>query len=100
MRGDFTHRFQVGVSIGFFTVERVPADAELGFAFLVRFFVRATGNLAITVRLSDDVEQVFCTSQEGGAITFADLRDEYPAFIEVSREKVQQLNPTVYQIIR
>jgi hypothetical protein len=85
---------------GFCTVERVPADAELGFAFLVRFFVRATGNLAVTVRLSDDVEQVFCTSEAGGAITFADLSVEYPAFVEVSLEQVQQLNPTVYQIIR
>jgi len=85
---------------GFCTLEPVPDDAGLGFAFLVRFFVRAAGNLAVTVRLSDDVEQVFCTSQAGGAITFADLRAEYPAFVEVSLGEVQQLNPTVYQIIR
>jgi hypothetical protein len=84
---------------GFCTLVKVD-DAELGFAFLVRFFVRATGNLAVTVRLSDDVEQVFCTSEAGGAITFADLTAEYPAFVEVSLEQVQQRNPTVYQIIR
>jgi hypothetical protein len=85
---------------GFCTLEQVPDDADLGFAFLVRFFVRATGNLAVTIRLSADVEQVFCTSEAGGAITFANLRDENPAFVEVSLDQVQQLNRTVRQIIR
>jgi hypothetical protein len=46
------------------------------------------------------IEQVFCTSEVGGAISFADLTDEYPAFVEVSLQQVQQCNPTVYQIIR
>jgi Ca2+-binding RTX toxin-like protein len=85
---------------GFCTLERVPDDAELGFAFLVRFFVRATGNLAVTIRLSADVEQVFCTSEAGGAIIFADLTAANPAFVEVSLDQVQQLNRTVAQIIR
>jgi hypothetical protein len=85
---------------GFCTLEEVPEDADLGFAFLVRFFVRATGNLAVTVRVADDVEQVFCTSEAGGAITFANLRDDNPAFVEVSLDQVQQLNRTVRQIIR
>jgi hypothetical protein len=85
---------------GFCTLERIPDDAELGFAFLVRFFVRATGALAVTVRLSDDVEQVFCTSEEGGEIIFADLRAENPEFVVVSLDEVRRLNRTVAQIIR
>jgi hypothetical protein len=85
---------------GFCTLERVPDDAELGFAFLVRFFVRSTGALAVTIRLSDDVEQVFCTSEAGGAITFANLRAANPTFVEVSLDQVRQLNRTVAQIIR
>jgi len=85
---------------GFCTLERVPADAELGFEFLVRFFVRATGNLAVTVRLASDVEQVFCTSVAGGAITFADLQTANPEFVELSLAEVQELNRTVAQIIR
>jgi hypothetical protein len=85
---------------GFCTLERIDEQEELGFAFLVRFFVRATGNLAVTIRLSDDVEQVFCTSEAGGAITFANLRTAHPEFVEVSLEQVRQLNRTVAQIIR
>ena len=85
-------------SPGFCTVEKVE-DPDLGFDFLVRFFVRATGNLAVTVRQTD-VEQVFCTTEPGGAITFADLTDPNPQFNEVSLQEVQQLNPTVAQIIR
>lgn len=85
-------------SPGFCTVEKVE-DPDLGFDFLVRFFVRATGNLAVTVRQTD-VEQVFCTTEPGGAITFADLTEANPQFNEVSLQEVQQLNPTVAQIIR
>jgi hypothetical protein len=86
---------------GFCTLEPVPDDAELGFAFLVRFFVRSDPpTLAVTIRLSDDVEQVFCTSEAGGAITFANLRDANPVFVEVTLEEVRQLNRTVAQIIR
>lgn len=85
-------------SPGFCTVERV-ADPSLGYEFLVRFFVRATGNLAVTVRPAD-VEQAFCTSEAGGAITFADLTQENPEFVEVSVDDVEQLNPLVAAIIR
>jgi hypothetical protein len=85
-------------SPGFCTVEKVE-DPDLGFDFLVRFFVRATGALAVTVRQTD-VEQVFCTTEPGGAITFADLTDANPQFKEVSLQEVQQLNRTVAQIIR
>ncbi|MDQ3563487.1 MAG: hypothetical protein M3436_04870 [Pseudomonadota bacterium] len=85
-------------SPGFCTLERVD-DPELGFDFLVRFFVRATGNLAVTVR-QRDVEQVFCTTEPGGTITFADLTDAYPEFVEVSLHDVKRLNRTVAQIIR
>jgi hypothetical protein len=83
---------------GFCTLERVD-DPSLGYQFLVRFFVRATGNLAVTVRVAD-VEQVFCTSQAGGAITYADLRQENPEFVEVSLDQVKYLNRTVAAIIR
>jgi hypothetical protein len=83
---------------GFCTLEKVT-DPSLGYDFLVRFFVRATGNLAVTLRTSD-VEQVFCTSQAGGAITYANLRDYDPHFVEVSLDQVKDLNRTVGQIAR
>ncbi|MGH7962075.1 MAG: calcium-binding protein [Candidatus Binatia bacterium] len=85
-------------SPGFCTLERVT-DPNLGFEFLVRFFVRASGALAVTIRTSE-VEQVFCTSQAGGAITFADLTEANPAFVEVSLEEVERRNRTVVQIVR
>lgn len=83
---------------GFCTVER-PEDSSIGYEFLVRFFVRATGALAVTIRVSE-VEQVFCTSEAGGEITFADLTEENPQFVVVSLEEVAQLNRTVARIIR
>ena len=67
---------------GFCTLEDVR-DQDLGYDFLVRFFVKSTGALAVTIRVAE-VEQVFCTSQTAAAITFADLRDANPAFVEVS----------------
>ena len=84
---------------GFCFVDRVLDPEARGFEFLVRFFSRATGALLVTVR-THDVEQVFCTSQAGGAITFADLRDPNPAFVEVSLDEVAGLNPTVRAMIR
>lgn len=84
---------------GFCTIERVPADSELGYEFLARFFVRATGNLAVTLRLVD-VEQVFCTSQAGGQITYADLRQDAPQFEVVTLDQVHYLNHLVGRIIR
>ena len=71
----------------------------LGYEFLIRFIIRATGNLAVTVRTAD-VEQIFCTSVAGGAITFADLTAPNPDFVEVSLDEVAKLNRLVRQIIR
>jgi hypothetical protein len=83
---------------GFCTLERVD-DSSLGYEFLVRFFVRATGALAVTIRLAE-VEQVFCTSEAGGQITFADLTQADPEFVDVTLEEVERLNRTVAEIIR
>jgi hypothetical protein len=83
---------------GFCTLESVD-DPTLGYEFLARFFVRATGALAVTIRLAE-VEQVFCTSEEGGQVIFADLTEDDPEFVEVSLEEVEDLNETVAQIIR
>ncbi len=89
-------------SPGFCTIERVFAtDPALGYEFLVRFFVRATGALAVTIRLVE-VEQVFCTSAAGGSVTFVDLTQPppLPVFEDVSLDQVQQLNPLVRAMIR
>jgi hypothetical protein len=83
---------------GWCEIERVE-DPEAGYEFLVRFFVRATGNLAVTVR-TRDVEQMFCTSRDGGEITFADLTAAKPDFVVVDLAEVKKLNPTVAKIIR
>jgi hypothetical protein len=83
---------------GFCTIERVP-QSSLGYEFLVRFFVRSTGNLAVTVRTAE-VEQVFCTSREGGKIVFADLRRSNPQFVEVTLDQVRFLNPDAARIMR
>lgn len=82
---------------GFCTLEAAPPES--GYDFLVRFFVRATGNLAVTVR-TKDVEQVFCTSTAGGAITFADLTQAAPSFVIVAPDQVDALNRTVGLMIR
>lgn len=89
---------EVTGSPGFCRLEAIE-DSELGFDFLVTFFVRASGNQAVTVRLKD-VEQVFCTSEAGGQITYANLRDEYPSFVEVSQTEVRRLNSVVDEMIR
>lgn len=82
---------------GFCTLEQV--DDSLGYEFLVRFFVRVTGVLAVTIRTSE-VEQVFCTSLAGGQIAFADLTVANPAFVDVTLEEVKRLNHRVARIIR
>lgn len=89
----------VSGSPGFCTLERIEDEDSLDYEFLVRFFVRSTGALAVTVRLSD-AEQVFCTSEAGGRITFADLTRDDPQFVEVSPEQVARLNRDVAQSIR
>jgi hypothetical protein len=81
---------------GFCTVER---SADPSYEFLVRFFLRATGALAVTVRLVG-VERLICTSQPGGQITFADLTAATPQFIIVTREQVEQADPVLGRIIR
>ena len=83
---------------GFCTLERVQ-DRAAGYQFLVRFFIRATGNLAVTLR-TVDVEQVFCTSEPGGEITFADLTEANPEFVVASFGEVNKINPTASTIIR
>lgn len=79
----------------FCTVEASPLPE---YQFLVRFLGEA-GNLIVTLRVSG-VEQVFCSGQGGGAITFADLTDPYPSFVVVSHQEVSQLNFLVGKMIR
>ena len=83
---------------GFCTVEAVE-DPDAGYQFLIRFFIRATGKLAVTIRTLD-VEQVYCTSQAGGEITFADLTVAKPDCTVDALDAVKKLNPTVGKIIR
>jgi RTX calcium-binding nonapeptide repeat (4 copies) len=86
-------------SPGFCTVERIDEPNSLNYDFLVRFFAGASGALLVTIRV-EDTEQVFCTSQAGGAITFANLTQDKPEFDEVSLAEVRDLNPDVRRIIR
>jgi Ca2+-binding RTX toxin-like protein len=80
----------------FCTVEASPSP---GYQYLVRFRSAATGNIIVTVRLTD-VEQVFCTNQTGASIAFADLTAASPAFEVVSLPEVAALNPLVGAMIR
>lgn len=80
----------------FCTVEPSPLP---GYQFLVRFRSAATNAIIVTVRLKD-VEQVFCTSQTGGAIAFADLKASSPSFIVVTPQDIAALNPIVGAMIR
>jgi hypothetical protein len=80
----------------FCTVEASPST---GYQHLVRFRSAATGAIIVTVRVKD-VEQVFCTSQSGAAIAFADLTAESPAFDVVSLAEVATLSPLVGAMIR
>jgi len=84
---------------GFCTLERADDPGSRGFEFLVRFFSRATGALLVTVR-TRQVEQVFCTTEAGGGVTFVDLTASDPDFAEIPLAAVPGLNPTVAQIIR
>jgi hypothetical protein len=80
----------------FCTVEASPSP---GYQYLVRFRSTATGNIIVTVRVKD-VEQVFCTSQSGASIAFAELKGSSPALDVVSLSEVQVLNPLVGAMIR
>jgi RTX calcium-binding nonapeptide repeat (4 copies) len=82
---------------GFCTIER--ADGTTGYEFLIRFFSRATGALLVTVRLNE-VEQLFCTSQAGGQITYADLTQTAPQQVVISLGDALALNNTVGRMIR
>lgn len=77
----------------------VEASTSPGYQFLVRFRSAATGGIIVTVRVTD-VEQVFCTSQSGASIAFADLTVTSPGFGVVSLPGVQTLNPIVGAMIR
>jgi hypothetical protein len=77
----------------------VEASPSPGYQDLVRFRSAATTNIIVTVRVKD-VEQVFCTSQRGRAIAFADLTAPSPAFVEVAQDEVETLNPLVGAMIR
>ena len=77
------------------TVERSPSP---GYDYLVRFRGPA-GNIIVTVRVSA-VEQFFCPSKEGAGIAFADLTSPSPAFVDVSHQEVETLNPLVAAMIR
>ena len=79
----------------FCTIEASPLPE---YEFLVRF-LGVAGNLIVTVRVSG-VEQVFCSGQGGGAITFADLTVPNPSFVVVSDQEVGQLNWLVGKMIR
>ncbi len=84
---------------GFCRLEAVADPAARGFEFLVRFFSRATGNLLVTVR-THDVEQVFCTTEAGGGVTFADLTKPNPDFVEIPLAAVRDVNSDVARMIR
>jgi Ca2+-binding RTX toxin-like protein len=84
---------------GFCTLEAVQHPDVRGFQFLVRFFSKANGNLLVTVR-TRDVEQVFCTAQNTAAITFADLTQPNPDFVDIALDDVRSLNSDVARIIR
>jgi hypothetical protein len=81
---------------GFCTIER---STDPSFQFLVRFFVRATGAMAVTLRLTG-VERLLCTSAAGGQITFADLTAANPVQIIVTRDQVLAADPVIGAIIR
>src|SRR5262249_45731781 len=84
---------------GFRTLEADQGPEPPGHELLVRFFSKANGNLLVTIRVRD-VEQVFCTAQDHAAITFADLTQSKPDFVEVSLEDVRRLNEDVGRMIR
>ena len=77
------------------TVERSPSPA---YDYLVRFR-GPTGNIIVTVRVSE-VEQFFCPSKDGPGIAFADLTLPSPAFVDVSQQEVETLNPLVGAMVR
>lgn len=84
---------------GFCTLEAVEDPAARGYDFLVRFFSKANGALLVTIRVRD-VEQVYCTTQVGNGVTFADLTRPNPDFVEIPLAAVRDLNSDVAKMIR
>jgi hypothetical protein len=84
---------------GFCRLDAVADPAARGFEFLVRFFSRATGNLLVTIR-THSMEQVFCTTEAGGGVTFADLTKPNPDFVEIPLAAVRDVNSDVARMIR
>jgi hypothetical protein len=77
------------------TIEQSPLP---GYDYLVRFR-GAAGNTIVTVQVRE-VEQVLCPSEAGAGIAFADLTLPAPAFVDVSQQEVETLNPLVSAMIR
>lgn len=83
---------------GFCRIDPAPADS--GYEWLVRFVVRATGAIAVTVRVYD-VEQVFCSSTEGNGAVWADLTSYDGGDLRpISLERIGQVNPLVGAVVR
>jgi len=74
-------------------------DPNFGYQWLVRFFVRSTGESIATVRLAE-VEQVFCPDPVGGQVAFADLTQPQPTLVVIPLDQAKQLNSTVGLMIR
>ena len=85
-------------SPGFCEVEKVT-DPSLGYQFLVRFRVRATGALAVTLR-TVEVESVVCTGSVPGQLAFADLTGANPQFIETNLDQLRAFSPALGAIVR
>jgi hypothetical protein len=82
---------------GFCEIDPAPADS--GYDWLVRFIVRNTGALAVTVRVHG-VEQVFCSSREGNGAVWADLTAYTGDLRPITIERIREINPLVGAIVR
>lgn len=76
-----------------------PAPPESGYEFLVRFVRRMDNVLLVTVRVRD-VEQVFCASQAGGGVEWANLADYQGELRPISLQSIASLNPLVASMVR
>jgi hypothetical protein len=85
---------------GFCQIDRAPEDS--GYEWLVRFVVRNTGAVAVTVRLYG-VEQVFCSSKMGGGAEWVDFtQGSYGGgdLRPITLERIREVNPLVGAIVR
>lgn len=77
-----------------------PAPEGSGYEWLVRFVVRMTGAIAVTVR-TQSVEQVFCSSREGNGAVWADLTSYDGGDLRpITLERIGQVNPLVGAMVR